>query len=216
MASLYMRHVFSHQGAPRRNFFNHSLKRATHPLQRVPIISPLRAPPFRSYATPSRVVTGVGVGIGLAGAGLGLSFYTNLRKLNCEPEPLSKEALGPPDPMALPPPPESIVNTYELTFGTVCGVCAGVFIKKGAKALAWLFGGAFVFLQYLGTTSIIKIDWSRAAARFEGLFYTVDTKGTRRPPNVYSLWRRLVDFLTADFQPRASFIAGLLLGLRIG
>jgi len=111
------------------------------------------------------------------------------------------------------------------------GVCAGVFVKKGTKALAWLFGGAFVFLQVsaayldvvewktflfemhscgftnstLGTTSIIKIDWSKAAARFEGLFYTVDAQGTRRPPNVYSLWRRLVDFLTADFQPRASF-----------
>ncbi|KAH9966717.1 FUN14 family-domain-containing protein [Russula dissimulans] len=200
-----MQHVFLHQAAPRRNFFYRSLRHATHPLQRAPITSPLRARPFNSYATLSRVVTGVGTG--LAGAGLGLSFYANLRKLNCERQP---------DPMALPPPPESIVNMYELTFGTVCGVCAGVFIKKGAKALAWLFGGVFVFLQYLGTTSIIKIDWSRAAARFEGLFYTVDAQGTRRPPNVYSIWRQLVDFLTADFQPRASFIAGLVLGLRIG
>jgi FUN14 family len=36
---------------------------------------------------------------------------------------------------------------YELTFGTVCGVCAGVFVKKGAKALAFFFGGVFVLLQ---------------------------------------------------------------------
>ena len=36
---------------------------------------------------------------------------------------------------------------YELTFGTVCGICAGVFVKKGAKALAVVFGGVFVLLQ---------------------------------------------------------------------
>ncbi|KAI0006075.1 FUN14 family-domain-containing protein [Russula compacta] len=144
----------------------------------------------------------------------------NFQKLNCElvtsPQPLSKEALGSPNSTTLPPPPQSTVNMYELTFGTVCGVCAGVFVKKGAKALAVLFGGIFVLLQYLGTVSIIKIDWSRAAAHFEGLFYTLEANGTRRPPTVYSLWRRLVDFLVADFQPRASFIAGFALGLRIG
>lgn len=36
---------------------------------------------------------------------------------------------------------------YELSFGTVCGICAGVFLKKGAKALAFVFGGVFVLLQ---------------------------------------------------------------------
>jgi hypothetical protein len=46
-----------------------------------------------------------------------------------------------------PPPPTSAVNVYQLGFGTVCGVCAGVFIKKGARALAFLLGGVFVFLQ---------------------------------------------------------------------
>ena len=139
--------------------------------------------------------------------------------------------------MALPPPPESTVNMYELTFGTVCGVCAGIFVKKGAKALGFIFGGIFVMLQvsrqvilpltcahvnqkkkkkYLGSTSIIKIDWTRAASRFERLFYTLEADGTRRPPTVYSLWRWFIDFLTADFQPRASFIAGFALGIRIG
>lgn len=36
---------------------------------------------------------------------------------------------------------------YELSFGTVVGVCTGVFIKKGIKALAFLLGAAFVVLQ---------------------------------------------------------------------
>ena len=35
-------------------------------------------------------------------------------------------------------------------------------------------------------------------------------------PTLYSLWSWFVNFLTADFQPRASFIAGLALGIRIG
>ena len=47
----------------------------------------------------------------------------------------------------LAPPPVSSVSFYELGFGTVAGVCAGVFIKKGAKALAFLLGGVFVLLQ---------------------------------------------------------------------
>ncbi|KAI9510875.1 FUN14 family-domain-containing protein [Russula earlei] len=225
MASLYT-HAFSHQVAFRRTFLHHSLKRASHPLGNLKAsatISPLRARPFSDHVTSGRVITTTaGVGTGLAGAGLGLSFYyANLRGLNCEQDADagSKEAaegLGRSDRTAVPPPPESIVNMHELTFGTVSGVCAGVFVKKGAKTLAWFFGGIFVLLQYLGATSIIKVDWTRAAARFEGLFYRIDIDGTRRPPNVYSLCRRLVDFLTADFQPRASFIVGFALGLRIG
>ena len=70
--------------------------------------------------------------------------------------------------------------------------------------------------KYLGSISVVRVDWARIAARFEDRFYTKDVHGSRRPPNLYSLWNRLVDFLAADFQPRASFIAGLALGLRIG
>lgn len=47
----------------------------------------------------------------------------------------------------LPPPPQSAVNAYELGFGTVCGICAGVFVKKGARLAAFAFGGVFVLLQ---------------------------------------------------------------------
>jgi hypothetical protein len=45
------------------------------------------------------------------------------------------------------PAPKGLANPYELTFGTVCGVCAGVFIKKGLKATAFILGGMFVILQ---------------------------------------------------------------------
>ena len=46
-----------------------------------------------------------------------------------------------------PPLPTSSISLYELGFGTVAGICAGVFVKKGVKAAAWLLGGIFVLLQ---------------------------------------------------------------------
>jgi hypothetical protein len=167
MSSLYA-HAFSHQAAFRRLSFQHSLKRATYPIQRASFPSPLRTWHLSHHATPRRVTAVVGTG--LAGAGLGLWFHANFRKLNCEREsppysgnepwlrtrkagattssqPQSTAALGTPDLAPLPPPPESSVNMYELTFGTVCGICAGIFVKKGAKALAVVFGGIFVLLQ---------------------------------------------------------------------
>jgi len=92
-----------------------------------------------------------------------------------------------------------------------------VFIKKGVKTLAFLLGGVFVLLQYFGSVSMIKVDWARMQSRFERLFYSTDAAtGARRPPTVGSLWTWLIEFLTADFQPRASFLAGLVLGLRVG
>ncbi|KAI0306528.1 FUN14 family-domain-containing protein [Multifurca ochricompacta] len=223
-------HLLSRQTTSGRafSFFHHSSVRATHTHWRAPsIFTTLRAHYYSSnkYAIVRRRTTGATgwtrMSTGLAGAGLGLSFYVNFQKLNCEsrsdlPQPRSTGVPRSSDPAPLPPPPQSSVNMYELTFGTVCGVCAGVFVKKGAKFLAFLSGGVFVLLQYLGSTSIIKIDWSRAAGRFENLTYTVDANGVRRAPSIYSLCRRLVDFLTADFQPRASFVVGFVLGLRIG
>lgn len=70
--------------------------------------------------------------------------------------------------------------------------------------------------KYLGSLSVIKVDWGRMSTRFENLFYRAEGSGGKRPPTVLSLWRWLVDFLTADFQQRASFLAGLALGIRLG
>jgi hypothetical protein len=168
MATLSTHTTFLHQAALPRIFFHHGLKRATRPLQRATILSPLRARPLSNHVVTPRRMTAAFV-TGLACTGLGLTFYANFQRLNCERESIilpdqelwlktgeaegrssqlhSKATLESSDPMADPPPPESIVNMYELTFGTVCGVCAGVFVKKGAKALAFVFGGIFVLLQ---------------------------------------------------------------------
>ncbi|KAI0362261.1 hypothetical protein OH77DRAFT_1389225 [Trametes cingulata] len=163
--------------------------------------------------------------VGLASLGLGLTFlaapviYCDPVSSKSAPEvvpPPSQGKAAPVQPSPLPPPPSSRVNFYELTFGTVCGICAGVFVKKGARAVAFVMGGVFVLLQYLGSLSLVRVDWSRAATRFENLFYTKDATGAKRPPNVGSLFRWIIDFLTADFQQRATFVAGFALGLRIG
>ncbi|KAJ7172581.1 FUN14 family-domain-containing protein [Mycena filopes] len=158
--------------------------------------------------------------IGAVGLGLGISIFAR-PPIHCEgSRPVSPTPVVPPPQSAdaeMPPPPPSSVNMYELTFGTVAGICAGVFIKKGAKAVAFFLGGVFVLLQYFGSFGVLKVDWESMGNRFQRLFYTTDPKtGSKATPTIYSLWRWMVDFLTADFQPRASFIAGLALGLRIG
>jgi hypothetical protein len=43
--------------------------------------------------------------------------------------------------------PSSMLDVYQLGFGTVCGICTGVFLKKGLRAIAFLLGGVFVLLQ---------------------------------------------------------------------
>ncbi|KAJ3551996.1 hypothetical protein NM688_g4391 [Phlebia brevispora] len=157
---------------------------------------------------------------GVAGLGLGISLWGGAAGSEIHCDAVSETgAMVPttaPSPATLPPPPESSVNLYELTFGTVCGVCAGVFMKKGAKALAFVLGGIFVLLQYLGSLSLVRVDWTRMSGRFENLFYREDVQGIRRPPSIGSVMRWLIDFLTADFQQRASFVAGFALGLRVG
>ncbi|KAH9079459.1 FUN14 family-domain-containing protein [Lactarius deliciosus] len=224
MASLHTL-AFSRRAVLGRTTFCRDATRAKRILWKAPItptLSGTSRPLSDAVAARRMGATVRWTGASLAvGTGLGLLSYANLPRLNCESDsefsqPTLRGVGGSSDPVGIPPPPESSVDKYGLTFGTVCGICAGVFVKRGAKLLAFFFGGIFVLLQSLSSASIVKVDWSRAAARFENLIYTTEAKGVRRPPSVYSLWRWLVDFLTADFQPRASFIAGFALGVRIG
>ncbi|CAD6907131.1 unnamed protein product [Tilletia caries] len=120
--------------------------------------------------------------------------------------------------------PESSVNLYQLSFGTVTGFCAGVFIKKGLKAVAFLLGAGYVLLQYLSSQRLVNVNWGaisrnynnivdRAAGGGEG--NTLSVRGWKGS-KASRIWSRFVDFLTADFQPRATFLAGLVLGFRLG
>ncbi|KAG8954702.1 hypothetical protein FRC04_011135 [Tulasnella sp. 424] len=168
-----------------------------------------------------RGLLGVGAGT-IAAVGLHLTLQP---KVYCEPTTKPTTEM-PPEPAkeipitneAPPPPPGSSVNVYELSFGTVCGLCAGVFVKKGAKAVAFFLGGIFVLLQYLSSVKVVTINWGLLSSHFEKRFYEKPTSpgGKAKPPTVTKVFNWLVNFLMADFQPRATFLAGFLLGIRVG
>ncbi|WRT67363.1 uncharacterized protein IL334_004334 [Kwoniella shivajii] len=167
----------------------------------------------RSYPAPRRI-SPLPLGIGAAIAFTSLSLTLPNRQVRCE-SPFSSSS---PSNTPLPddPAPGSILSVYELSFGAVCGICSGVFIKKGARAIAFLLGGVFILLQYMSSKSYINVDWSRLSSRYEGAFGTKTATGGYRGPTVGGVWNRIVDFLTSNFQQRASFMAGLVLGLRLG
>ena len=88
---------------------------------------------------------------------------------------------------------------------------------QGAAATVAVKDAPAIFVRNKVEISIDYVMRSpRMASRFENIFYTTDAAGRRKAPNVGSLFRWITDFLTADFQQRASFIAGFLLGIRIG
>ena len=55
------------------------------------------------------------------------------------------------------------------------------------------------------------MNWAVLASGYEKAAYEGG-----KAPSVIVLWRRFIDFLLADFGPRATFLAGFALGLRIG
>ncbi|KAF8334047.1 FUN14 family-domain-containing protein [Cantharellus anzutake] len=175
---------------------------------------------IRTYVLNSRSafrnsISFAGVGVFVATTTIGVGAFGALGKpVECQPPAV--QLVQPQRP--LPPPPASAVDVYGLTFGTVCGICAGVFIKKGAKLLAFLFGGVFVLIQYLNSRRIVQVDWKRVNLLFEKSFSSksIEPSAEQGVPNISGLWNWLINFLTADFQQRASFIGGFTLGLRIG
>ncbi|KAI7935310.1 hypothetical protein MJO28_016181 [Puccinia striiformis f. sp. tritici] len=109
----------------------------------------------------------------------------------------------------------SLLSVQKLSFGTLTGICAGVFVRKGLSFLAFLCGGGFVLLQYLHSSSLINVDWRTWASRYESRFWsTKEPRSTTTPSK--SIVARFLDFLTADFQYRSTFTVGFFLGLRIG
>ncbi len=127
-----------------------------------------RAPPpnpFRSPSPPaiavakSRSAPASRLGFRYyAALGLGLSIaYNNLapkRSLQCQSAPPPTPQVGGGNP------PQSILSVYELGFGTVCGICTGVFLKKGLRAIAFLLGGVFVLLQVSHPARSSSLDGS--------------------------------------------------------
>lgn len=56
-------------------------------------------------------------------------------------------------------PTQSILSPYELSLGAICGICAGVFIKKGAKLIAFFLGGVYVLMQVSPTLEYFATEY---------------------------------------------------------
>lgn len=182
-------------------------------------------PRVATASSPSTARMGLMLGGGSLIAAAGLSAF-NTQSVQCE-SARPYAATSPSAPLTaksdatLEPEPESIVNIYQLSFGTVCGVCAGIFIKKGLKFFAVLFGGCYVLLQYLSSQRLISVNWGAINKRYDGLIGSaagpeVKTARGFSGSTAQRIWNRTTNFLTADFQPRATFMVGLVLGLRLG
>lgn len=122
---------------------------------------------------------------------------------------------------AVDPEPESIVNVYQLSFGTACGFCAGVFLKKGLKLIAFALGGCYILLQYMNSQRLISVNWKAINSKYDK--FVGSAAGPADPSargfsgsTAQRIWDRSTNFLMADFQQRATFMAGLLLGIRLG
>ncbi|BEI89912.1 uncharacterized protein CcaverHIS019_0212740 [Cutaneotrichosporon cavernicola] len=154
------------------------------------------------------------IGLGLAG------FALTTRTVRCDGTNIKPARAGPaelPIPQtAADPPAESIVSLPTLTFGALTGICAGVFVKKGFKLVAFLLGGVFVLLQYLQSKRYVTVDWNAVSKSYDGTFANTDENGQVVYPTAQGLLNGFIDFLTANFQQRATFVAGFLLGLRVG
>ncbi|GAA5913457.1 hypothetical protein JCM8208_005185 [Rhodotorula glutinis] len=112
---------------------------------------------------------------------------------------------------------ESILNLRDLGFGTISGICVGVFVKKGLRAAAFTLGFVFIGLQYLSSRSFININWNALTSSYEKLVTTRTGPPAAQGGNrLAQVWYGFIDFVGANVQQRATFVAGIVLGFRLG
>jgi len=91
----------------------------------------------------------------------------------------------------------------QITFGGLAGYAVGYALKKVGRLLAIALGLLFVALQLLAQAGYVEVDWTRIQRDVEPLL---------QQPALRNLWDRLLATLTFG----ASFVGGLVLGLRAG
>ncbi|GAA5859318.1 hypothetical protein JCM1840_004559 [Sporobolomyces johnsonii] len=201
----------------------HLLRQSARPI-------PFRPAQYRSLcnATPTRTSSSqsflrsyrLAVAASLPAAALTLSALDNRQPLQCASDRSYAQLPDAAGTTGAAPPPseaESIINLRDLSFGTVSGICVGIFVKKGLKAAAFVLGGVFVLMQYLSSRSLITINWSALTSSYDKFV----TKRAGPPASqggnrLGGLWTWFIDFVGANVQSRATFVAGVMLGLRIG
>lgn len=195
---------------------------AYHPWLLQPHSSPFRSiSPILSRSATKSTTFILGLGLSV----IGYQLVTHLIRLEGELLDHYRDTLPqPPDhsPSSLPSSVEasipddeieSILSIRKLSFGTLTGICVGIFVRKGLTFLAFLAGGGFIILQYLHSKSLIKIDWKTWSNRYDSKIRSIET--SRSSQSRKSITARFLEFLTSDFQYRSTFLVGFCLGLRI-
>jgi uncharacterized membrane protein (Fun14 family) len=95
----------------------------------------------------------------------------------------------------------------QVTFGGLAGYAVGYALKKLGRLLAVALGLLFLVVQLLAQAGYIQVDWTRIQRDVEPLL---------QQPGLQSLWERLLTTLTYNLPFGASFVGGLILGLRAG
>ncbi|WP_162798734.1 FUN14 domain-containing protein [Thermus caldifontis] len=95
----------------------------------------------------------------------------------------------------------------QMTFGGLAGYAVGYALKKVGRFLAIALGLLFIAVQLLAQAGYIQVDWTRIQRDVEPLL---------QQPGLQSFWDRLLKTLTYNLPFGASFVGGLVLGLRAG
>ncbi|GAA6028902.1 hypothetical protein JCM8097_001496 [Rhodosporidiobolus ruineniae] len=183
--------------------------------------TPTHTAPARSFLTSYRAL----LAVGLTTSAVAFSTLSS-SALDCASDRSAYAASQPPtlaDSTAgaggagAPKEAESILSWRDLSFGTVSGICVGVFVKKGLRMAAFVLGGAFVFLQYLSSRSLISVNWSALSSSYDSFL----TKRAGPPAaqggnRIKGVLGWFIDFVAANVQQRATFVAGIALGFRLG
>ncbi|KAG0253168.1 hypothetical protein BG011_006514 [Mortierella polycephala] len=110
---------------------------------------------------------------------------------------------------------DPIINTRELTFGTLMGLCSGYLFKKLGRMMMLVIGLGFVSLQLLTTSGYIHVNWGLIESRFKEKF-DLDKDGKVTMNDARHGFRGLMLLLTRNFQFKSTFVSGFVLGFKYG
>jgi uncharacterized membrane protein (Fun14 family) len=103
----------------------------------------------------------------------------------------------------------------KLGFGGIMGYCSGLALKKIGKAVAFMIGVGFIFLQTLAYKGYITIDWDQIKL---SLHKTVDATGDGKvdAEDLKAYWQKVKKILTQNVPNAGGFSIGFLYGVQSG
>lgn len=128
----------------------------------------------------------------------------------------------------------------ECRFGSVAGICCGIFVVKGLKAVAFLLGGLFVTLQvrgyygiatnrnglahsrprcgcfrtlqWMSSKSMARVNWGSVESGYNSAVDRLSGSNVQKGKgNLKKVFDRSIQFLLADFPQRGMQLSPLLL-----